>query len=108
MAVKEKLYNTELNHLLFIEESQMRHKSRVQWIRQGDAGTKFSSFILSYMKSRQSQNFIELADGSIAEDTSDIAKLAEDYYSNLYNQDANLKSFEHIDFKRILNPAAKY
>jgi hypothetical protein len=81
----------ELNTILGSEETMMRQRSRVQWLREGDRNR---SFFHKKAKERGRQNRIgpmTNQDGSITSDQSELKEMAVSFFSDLFQAQEGLQ-----------------
>lgn len=82
----EKEVRKELNKQSQIEETIYKQKSRVQWLKLGDANTRY---FFASMKSRKAQNQITMStkeDGTIVKEPKDVIEEVVSFYQKLLGQ----------------------
>ena len=89
-TVEEHNLIRQLNNMLSREETMMRQRSRVQWLRDGDGNT---AFFHAKAKERSRQNHIgslTKEDGSLTTNQSELKAIAEDFFAQLFQAQEEL------------------
>ena len=76
---------SQVEHLLSLEETSWRQKSRMLCIKEGDNNTKFFHKIANSHKRYNHLSFLEV-DGVIYEDRAEIAAQVVQFYKTLYQE----------------------
>ncbi|KAF3787115.1 Transposon TX1 uncharacterized protein [Nymphaea thermarum] len=82
---KETEYREQLSHILLMEEIYWRQKSRIKWLKDGDANTKFFHESVKSKRRRNKINAITV-DGRKLEEEEDIRKAFHDHLSHLLSR----------------------
>ena len=75
----------QLDELLLKQEIFWRQRSRVSWLKHGDRNTKFFHSKASQRRRRNYIEGIKDANGVWVEEVEAVAKVASDYFMNIFN-----------------------
>lgn len=77
----------EARHKVMQDTIRLRLRSRIRWLRQGDAPTKYFFLQLRAKQARESIKCLELANGESTEDENRIVQKIFKLYTNLFRSD---------------------
>ena len=80
----------------------MRHRSRIQWLAEGDSNTQFFQRKTSGRRAKNNISKLERGDGSVSSDPGELADMATAFYSNLYTSEGTIcmeEVLSHIPWK---------
>jgi len=93
-------------HWLLLEDSQLRQKSRDEWLHLGDKNTKFFHARMKARHARNSLSHLGTATDTCSSDMQQIRAAAPKFIRNLFNQDSYRYIFPKLVVKRKLTQAA--
>ena len=97
----------ELNQAYLEEEIFWKQKSRLTWLRSGDRNTRYFHAVTRGKRIRNTISSIQDSNGVIGKGQKEVARIAEDYFNNLYtsvNTDPSLYRGVFQGFqKRVTN-----
>ncbi|XP_058784180.1 uncharacterized protein LOC131658948 [Vicia villosa] len=94
-----KQLSIDINTIHEHEESRMRQRTKLNWIRQGDDNSKF---FFAYLKARQNKScitFLQQENGEILTEQNDLEKEVLDFYGSLMGDRA--RRIQHIDISAM-------
>lgn len=81
----------DLNTSYIEEELFWKQKSSIQWLRSGDRSTKYFHGITKAKRNRNVINSIKDKDGMVQRGIQNIAKVAKEYFQNIFSSDNNAR-----------------
>jgi ribonuclease HI len=87
----------ELDELLHREEMMWRQRSRVSWLKEGDRNTSYFHRKSSWRQSKNTIKRIRGLNGNWTDDPEDIKKLANDFFKELYTNNASINPSDLLD-----------
>ncbi|XP_050207430.1 uncharacterized protein LOC126656850 [Mercurialis annua] len=104
LLCEEKAMSIHFRYLLRCEESYLKQKSRVNWLKLGDANTKYFHNSIKQRNSMNNVPVLKLENGNYVHTPKDIHKEMTNFYTKLFNDtDEGMK---HIDYS-IINADSK-
>ena len=86
-----------LHELLFKEEISLRQKSKILWVKEGDANMKLFHKMMNCTKSINTITKLESDDGSLVDDEELIVKNIVSYFEKLYLKDSLVPSPSRLE-----------
>ncbi|KAK8559681.1 hypothetical protein V6N13_016419 [Hibiscus sabdariffa] len=83
LVIKEKVVYAELQNLLSAEESFLRQKPRISWIKEGGQNSKFFHSMLAFKHNQQTIKSLTNAHGQVLDTQDEISIEAISFYEKL-------------------------
>ncbi|KAM0844489.1 hypothetical protein ACQ4PT_057047 [Festuca glaucescens] len=87
----------ELDELLHREEMMWRQRSRVSWLKEGDRNTSYFHRKANWRQSKNTIKRIRGLNGNWTDDPEDIKKLANEFFNELYTNNASISPSDLLD-----------
>lgn len=97
----EREHTHQLKYWSAVEESIMKQKSRIDWLKLGDANTKFFHASMKQRQQRNRMKTIFKADNTLCKEPKEIRAEVENFYKGLLGTKASV--LPHVDLHAVRN-----
>lgn len=92
----EVLLIEELNLICFQEETMLKQKSRMEWIKHGDCNSKFFHAAIKKAHTKRVVTALKLEDGTWCSEPDSLRQVVVDYYRELYSENDLSPSYHRL------------